>query len=252
MSARGELIRAGAPLVKNVTGFDLCRLLVGSLGTLALLAEVVLRCRPRPEVEPWWVGEGADPFALADALYRPLSVLWDGTRTWVGLAGYAADVRGPGRGGARAVASAGSTGRPPRPGRSGGRGRRGRCAALPGRARAPTGAGWPRSASGSCTAPRRRPPGCRPRPAPAPKLVGPAPGHQGALRSRRAAQPRPVGPGARRAREAHDRDRRRSASTPTSWPPACPAGCAWPTARPTGSPARRACRRGAASRPCGR
>ena len=51
MTARGELIRSGAPLVKNVTGFDLCRLLVGSLGTLALLGEVVLRCRPRPEVE---------------------------------------------------------------------------------------------------------------------------------------------------------------------------------------------------------
>ena len=37
VTARGELIRAGAPLVKNVTGFDLCRLFVGSLGTLALL-----------------------------------------------------------------------------------------------------------------------------------------------------------------------------------------------------------------------
>jgi glycolate oxidase FAD binding subunit len=94
VSARGELIRSGAPLVKNVTGFDLCRLLVGSLGTLALLAEAVLRCRPRAETEAWWMTEGADPFALADTLYRPLSVLWDGTRTWVGLAGYEADVRG--------------------------------------------------------------------------------------------------------------------------------------------------------------
>jgi glycolate oxidase FAD binding subunit len=92
VSAAGEVIRAGAPLVKNVTGFDLCRLLVGSLGTLALLGEVVLRCRPVVEAETWWLGEGADPFAVAATLYRPLSVLWDGTRTWVGLAGYAADV----------------------------------------------------------------------------------------------------------------------------------------------------------------
>jgi glycolate oxidase FAD binding subunit len=92
VNARGELIRSGAPLVKNVTGFDLCRLLVGSLGTLAVVAEVVLRCRPRPEVEAWWCGDGADPFAVAAALYRPLAVLWDGTRTWVGLAGYEADV----------------------------------------------------------------------------------------------------------------------------------------------------------------
>lgn len=94
VSARGEVIRAGAPLVKNVTGFDLCRLLVGSLGTLALLAEAVLRCRPRAEIEAWWAADGADPFALAGTLYRPLAVLWDGTRTWVGLAGYEADVRG--------------------------------------------------------------------------------------------------------------------------------------------------------------
>ncbi|MBV9662087.1 MAG: FAD-binding protein [Acidimicrobiales bacterium] len=89
---RGELIRAGAPLVKNVTGFDLCRLLVGSLGTLALLGEVVLRCLPRPELEVWWRSDDADPFELLPALYRPLAVLWDGQATWVGLSGYAADV----------------------------------------------------------------------------------------------------------------------------------------------------------------
>jgi glycolate oxidase FAD binding subunit len=93
VTARGDLIRAGAPLVKNVTGYDLCRLLVGSLGTLAVVAEVVLRCRPRPAVEAWWCGEGADPFEVAAALYRPLAVLWDGTQTWVGLAGHDADVQ---------------------------------------------------------------------------------------------------------------------------------------------------------------
>jgi glycolate oxidase FAD binding subunit len=93
VTAHGDVIRTGAPLVKNVTGFDLGRLLVGSLGTLALLGEVVLRCQPAAEAESWWIGEPADPFAVAAALYRPLSVLWDGTRTWVGLAGYAADLR---------------------------------------------------------------------------------------------------------------------------------------------------------------
>jgi glycolate oxidase FAD binding subunit len=92
VTAKGELVRAGAPLVKNVTGFDLCRLLVGSLGTLALLGEVVLRCRPEPQMESWWTSQTADPFRVARALYRPLSVLWDGTTTWVGLAGYEPDV----------------------------------------------------------------------------------------------------------------------------------------------------------------
>jgi len=92
VNSRGELIRAGAPLVKNVTGFDLCRLFVGSLGTLALTAEVVLRCRPVPEVETWYSGEARDPFDLLARLYRPLAILWDGTRVWVGLAGYRVDV----------------------------------------------------------------------------------------------------------------------------------------------------------------
>lgn len=92
VSSSGSLIRAGAPLVKNVTGFDLCRLLVGSIGTLASLAEVVLRCKPLPETERWYRASAVDPFAVHAALYRPLSVLWDGTRTWVALAGYEADV----------------------------------------------------------------------------------------------------------------------------------------------------------------
>lgn len=95
VTAAGTRIRAGAPLVKNVTGFDLCRLLVGSLGTLAFLAEIVLRCVPRPEVESWWASAenaAVDPFAVQAALYRPLAVLWDGATTWVGLAGAAADV----------------------------------------------------------------------------------------------------------------------------------------------------------------
>ncbi len=95
VNADGEVVRAGAPLVKNVTGFDLCRLMVGSIGTLGFLAEVVLRCHPRPEREEWWRSEpdsDADAFALYRALYRPLAVLWDGRSVWVGLTGYGADV----------------------------------------------------------------------------------------------------------------------------------------------------------------
>jgi FAD/FMN-containing dehydrogenase len=98
VSSRGDLIRSGAPLVKNVTGFDLCRLFVGSLGTLALTVEVVLRCRPLPEIETWYVGDGADPFQLAARLYRPMAVLWDGVHSWVNLAGYGVDVEEQARG----------------------------------------------------------------------------------------------------------------------------------------------------------
>jgi glycolate oxidase FAD binding subunit len=90
-SAEGRLIKGGGPTVKNVSGFDLCRLLVGSLGTLGFLGEVVLRCRPRPAVSRWFAGE-AEPFDLLHRLHQPSSLLWDGTTTWVLLEGHEADV----------------------------------------------------------------------------------------------------------------------------------------------------------------
>ncbi len=39
-------MKAGGPTVKNVSGYDLCRLLVGSLGTVGLIGEVILRHAP--------------------------------------------------------------------------------------------------------------------------------------------------------------------------------------------------------------
>jgi glycolate dehydrogenase FAD-binding subunit len=110
VSADGALIKAGGPTVKNVSGFDLCRLLVGSLGTLGLLAEVVLRTRPLPAVERWLVGE-ADPFALVERLHRPAAVLWDGTTTWVLLDGHPDDVEAQ----ARLTGLADADGRPDLP-----------------------------------------------------------------------------------------------------------------------------------------
>jgi glycolate oxidase FAD binding subunit len=92
VSAEGRVIRAGGPTVKNVSGFDLCRLFVGSLGTLCFIGDVILRTRPLPPMSQWFRAAGADPFALFRSLYRPASVLWDGTDTWVLLEGHPADV----------------------------------------------------------------------------------------------------------------------------------------------------------------
>jgi glycolate oxidase FAD binding subunit len=91
VSAEGEIVKAGGPTVKNVSGYDLCRLLVGSLGTLGLIAEVVLRTRPMPATSRWLSGP-ADPFVTRTRLYWPASVLWDGSTTWVRLEGHEADV----------------------------------------------------------------------------------------------------------------------------------------------------------------
>src|SRR5579885_3550803 len=49
VSGRGEAFKAGGRVVKNVTGYDLCKLLAGSYGTLAALEEVTVKVLPRPE-----------------------------------------------------------------------------------------------------------------------------------------------------------------------------------------------------------
>lgn len=91
--ADGRVVRAGGPVVKNVSGFDLGRVLVGSLGTIGFLAEVVLRSSPRPPTRAWFRGPPqSDPFHARDRLFRPSSILWDGTTTWVLLEGTAGEV----------------------------------------------------------------------------------------------------------------------------------------------------------------
>lgn len=91
VSATGEVVTGGAPTVKNVSGFDLPRLFVGSLGTLGLIAEVVLRTNPTPPAS-CWLRASANPFAVQALIARPSALLWDGDSTWVHLEGYEADI----------------------------------------------------------------------------------------------------------------------------------------------------------------
>jgi glycolate oxidase FAD binding subunit len=51
VTGRGDVIRAGGRVVKNVAGFDLVRLMTGAWGTLGVLTEVTVRLRARPEVD---------------------------------------------------------------------------------------------------------------------------------------------------------------------------------------------------------
>jgi glycolate oxidase FAD binding subunit len=92
VSASGEVVKAGGPTVKNVSGFDLCRLLVGSRGTLGFLGDVILRTRPLPQVSQWFSAPCTDPSATFSRLYRPASVLWNGSSIWALLEGHPLDV----------------------------------------------------------------------------------------------------------------------------------------------------------------
>jgi glycolate oxidase FAD binding subunit len=66
--ADGVVARGGGKVVKNVAGFDLPRLFCGSLGTLALVAEVVFRLHPLPEASATAVFEGLGAEDVAETL----------------------------------------------------------------------------------------------------------------------------------------------------------------------------------------
>ncbi|MDJ0767374.1 MAG: FAD-binding protein [Ilumatobacter sp.] len=92
VSADGRLVVGGGPTVKNVSGFDLPRLFVGSFGTLGLVGEVILRTNPVPAASVWLAADDADPAAVFDTLLRPGAIFHDGARTTVLLEGHAVDV----------------------------------------------------------------------------------------------------------------------------------------------------------------
>ena len=71
IDATGRRFSAGGRVVKNVAGYDICKLLVGSRGELAIITQVTLKLRPRPETSAL-VGLSFDSTRQVDALLTRL------------------------------------------------------------------------------------------------------------------------------------------------------------------------------------
>ena len=78
VNGAGEVWKAGGKVVKNVTGYDMSKLLAGSFGTLSVLTEITLKVAPRPETECTLLvsglGNAAAIAAMAKALNTPFEV----------------------------------------------------------------------------------------------------------------------------------------------------------------------------------
>jgi glycolate oxidase FAD binding subunit len=93
----GTVAHAGGHVIKNVAGYDLSKLMYGSLGTLGLIAEVVLRLHPLPESSATVVVPSSVQEATARSLALLAGPLEPAAVDWVG------DPRGGGSSGRLAV-----------------------------------------------------------------------------------------------------------------------------------------------------
>ncbi|PZQ97180.1 MAG: 2-hydroxy-acid oxidase [Cereibacter sphaeroides] len=96
----GTVVKNGGRVMKNVTGYDLVKLLAGSHGTLGVLTEVAFKLLPVPETSATLVLPGLDltraVAAMAAAIGSPFEVTgaahWPGEGTFLRIEGFAASV----------------------------------------------------------------------------------------------------------------------------------------------------------------
>lgn len=73
VTGRGELVKSGGRVVKNVTGYDLSKLLTGSFGTLAALTEITIKVLPSPESVETIIVRGLDETEAVRAMSQALN-----------------------------------------------------------------------------------------------------------------------------------------------------------------------------------
>ena len=109
VSAEGEIVFNGGNVVKNVAGFDLCKLMVGNRGALGVIVEATFKLAPQPEREQFFERDCSTITDVAELIER----LWDSglqfsvldlaqkadstPRIIVGFSGAAADVESQSR-----------------------------------------------------------------------------------------------------------------------------------------------------------